>query len=210
MGALMLWQEALLVGILPCIRAWILEWPGADDSVSERLRRWTRNPLGSARRGSNPLAVVSPKLPTLSLRKSKSHLLLIMFMSLRSPGGLLLLTVALCCAHPARTWLPPFAPRVAAVCNYSTMCRLCWSFCCTLLHQLFWLRGPPPPLQALIQQQRPPWGPLQLQHNALPLVFSNCGPKLMGSLATLTAWAAPSSAQAHLVAGSTACGDTSL
>ena len=27
------------------------------DSVSERLRRWTRNPLGSARRGSNPLAV---------------------------------------------------------------------------------------------------------------------------------------------------------
>ena len=27
-------------------------------SVSERLRRWTRNPLGSARRGSNPLAVV--------------------------------------------------------------------------------------------------------------------------------------------------------
>ena len=28
------------------------------DSVSERVRRWTRNPLGSARRGSNPLAVV--------------------------------------------------------------------------------------------------------------------------------------------------------
>ena len=28
------------------------------DTVSERLRRWTRNPLGSARRGSNPLAVV--------------------------------------------------------------------------------------------------------------------------------------------------------
>ena len=31
----------------------------STDSVSERLRRWTRNPLGSARRGSNPLAVVS-------------------------------------------------------------------------------------------------------------------------------------------------------
>ena len=30
----------------------------AEDSVSERLRRWTRNPSGSARRGSNPLAVV--------------------------------------------------------------------------------------------------------------------------------------------------------
>ena len=27
------------------------------DTVSERLRRWTRNPLGSARRGSNPLGV---------------------------------------------------------------------------------------------------------------------------------------------------------
>ena len=27
------------------------------DSVSERFRRWTRNPLGSARRGSNPLGV---------------------------------------------------------------------------------------------------------------------------------------------------------
>ena len=31
--------------------------PCFTDSVSERLRRWTRNPLGSARRGSNPLAV---------------------------------------------------------------------------------------------------------------------------------------------------------
>ena len=28
------------------------------DTLSERLRRWTRNPLGSARRGSNPLGVV--------------------------------------------------------------------------------------------------------------------------------------------------------
>jgi hypothetical protein len=29
----------------------------STDTVSERLRRWTRNPLGSARRGSNPLGV---------------------------------------------------------------------------------------------------------------------------------------------------------
>ena len=28
-----------------------------EDTVSEWLRRWTRNPLGSARRGSNPLGV---------------------------------------------------------------------------------------------------------------------------------------------------------
>jgi hypothetical protein len=27
------------------------------DTLSEWLRRWTRNPLGSARRGSNPLGV---------------------------------------------------------------------------------------------------------------------------------------------------------
>ena len=30
----------------------------SKDTVSEWLRRWTRNPLGSARRGSNPLGVV--------------------------------------------------------------------------------------------------------------------------------------------------------
>ena len=35
-----------------------LVFPSLQDSVSERLRRWTRNPLGSARRGSNPIAVV--------------------------------------------------------------------------------------------------------------------------------------------------------
>jgi hypothetical protein len=29
----------------------------SHDTVSERLRRWTRNPLGSARRGSNPIGV---------------------------------------------------------------------------------------------------------------------------------------------------------
>ena len=32
--------------------------PSQRDTVSERLRRWTRNRLGSARRGSNPLGVV--------------------------------------------------------------------------------------------------------------------------------------------------------
>ena len=38
----------------------------ATDTVSERLRRWTRNPLGSARRGSNPLGVAFPRfLPFL-------------------------------------------------------------------------------------------------------------------------------------------------
>ena len=36
-------------------RRWVFN---KHDTVSERLRRWTRNPLGSARRGSNPLGVV--------------------------------------------------------------------------------------------------------------------------------------------------------
>ena len=31
------------------------------DTLSERLRRWTRNPSGSARRGSNPLGVALPR-----------------------------------------------------------------------------------------------------------------------------------------------------
>ena len=30
---------------------------GTTDTLSEWLRRWTRNPLGSARKGSNPLGV---------------------------------------------------------------------------------------------------------------------------------------------------------
>ena len=32
-----------------------------SDSVSERLRSWSRKPMGSARAGSNPVAVVSPQ-----------------------------------------------------------------------------------------------------------------------------------------------------
>ena len=37
------------------------------DTVSEWLRRWTRNPLGSARRGSNPLGVVKAIYITFNL-----------------------------------------------------------------------------------------------------------------------------------------------
>ena len=36
----------------------------SEDTVSEWLRRWTRNPLGSARRGSNPLGVAFWFRPT--------------------------------------------------------------------------------------------------------------------------------------------------
>ena len=45
------------------------------DSVSERLRRWTRNPLGSARRGSNPLAVDYLPLHQLSPSKDCTQVL---------------------------------------------------------------------------------------------------------------------------------------
>ena len=44
-----------IVWMLPIVNQRVSE---GRDSVSEWLRRWTRNPLGSARRGSNPLGVV--------------------------------------------------------------------------------------------------------------------------------------------------------
>ena len=47
------WAKSLV-----CLLPTLFSLPLDHDSVSERLRRWTRNPLGSARRGSNPLAVV--------------------------------------------------------------------------------------------------------------------------------------------------------
>ena len=37
------------------------------DTVPERLRGWTRNPVGSARRGSSPLGVVSHGAWTLRM-----------------------------------------------------------------------------------------------------------------------------------------------
>jgi hypothetical protein len=36
----------------------IYNYQSFEGSVSEWLRRWTRNPLGSSRAGSNPAAVV--------------------------------------------------------------------------------------------------------------------------------------------------------
>lgn len=43
-----------------------------QDTVSERLRRWTRNPLGSARRGSNPLGVALANAPAGSRTRGTS------------------------------------------------------------------------------------------------------------------------------------------
>ena len=48
-------DSSLILG--PAVNASNTSRPGID-SVSEWLRRWTRNPLGSAREGSNPFAVV--------------------------------------------------------------------------------------------------------------------------------------------------------
>ena len=44
-----------------------------QDSVSERLRRWTRNPLGSARRGSNPLAAAFQSPPGGRARRGRAR-----------------------------------------------------------------------------------------------------------------------------------------
>ena len=49
-----LWENYSVVYFIMQYRNWY-----ASDNMSGRLRRWTRNPLGSARRGSIPLAVVS-------------------------------------------------------------------------------------------------------------------------------------------------------
>ncbi len=49
----------LLASVVRYVCALAPRWAAdtCNDIVSERLRRWTRNPLGSARRGSNPLGV---------------------------------------------------------------------------------------------------------------------------------------------------------
>ena len=43
-----------------------------QDTLSEWLRRWTRNPLGSARKGSNLLGVALPQAPQASTQPSRS------------------------------------------------------------------------------------------------------------------------------------------
>ena len=60
-GELSLWCQRSLVNFcfLACVAVGLTnnDAHATTDTVSERLRRWTRNPLGSARRGSNPLGV---------------------------------------------------------------------------------------------------------------------------------------------------------
>ena len=57
-GELSLWFQRSLVNFcfLACVAVGLTnnDAHATTDTVSERLRRWTRNPLGSARRGSNP------------------------------------------------------------------------------------------------------------------------------------------------------------
>ena len=49
----------LVTRVWPCVNMLYFKMPPAclHDNVSEWLRRWTRNPLGSAREGSNPFVV---------------------------------------------------------------------------------------------------------------------------------------------------------
>ena len=44
-------------GLLATLRCRAIFLYPSTDTLSEWLRRWTRNPLGSARKGSNPLGV---------------------------------------------------------------------------------------------------------------------------------------------------------
>ena len=54
-----------------CVQLDTAEARCLHDRVSERLRRWTRNPLGSARRGSNPLAVAFQSPPGGTARRGR-------------------------------------------------------------------------------------------------------------------------------------------
>ncbi len=51
-------RRKLLAALSPVWRRACTAQLQRNDTVPERFRRWTRNPLGSARRGSNPLGVV--------------------------------------------------------------------------------------------------------------------------------------------------------
>jgi hypothetical protein len=64
------------------------------DTVSERLRRWTRNPLGSARRGSNPLGV--------DCVASGVSIACIEFWGVRKLRGCLVSCIRTCCLVPLR------------------------------------------------------------------------------------------------------------
>ena len=59
--SLAVWSSGMILNFcfLACIAVGLRnnDAHATTDTVSERLRRWTRNPLGSARRGSNPLGV---------------------------------------------------------------------------------------------------------------------------------------------------------
>ena len=70
MGFLVLEALHTARGTLVCVGVTLRS---TKDTVSEWLRRWTRIPLGSARRGSNPLAVASNQTP-LQLKSSAARL----------------------------------------------------------------------------------------------------------------------------------------
>ena len=50
----------------------VLNLNSLSDEVAEWLRRWTANPMGSARVGSNPIFVEIFSLPAIDFLKCKS------------------------------------------------------------------------------------------------------------------------------------------
>ena len=78
------------------------------DTVSERLRRWTRNPLGSARRGSNPLAV--------AFVPSKGFFFIVLALALHAFFSFLCVVFLTPCLSPSRSNSPFILPSLSTLC----------------------------------------------------------------------------------------------
>ena len=80
----------------------------SHDTVSERLRRWTRNPLGSARRGSNPLAV--------AFVPSKGFFFIVLALALHAFFSFLCVIFLTPCLSPSRSNSPFILPSLSTLC----------------------------------------------------------------------------------------------
>ena len=108
------------------------------DTVSERLRRWTRNPLGSARRGSNPLAVELSHICNLACGCNASclphyhSLLCPVLLCSALCCSVLLLLLALCC--PVLLCAALLCPACALLCPVLPFAALpCLALVCSAL-----------------------------------------------------------------------------
>ena len=105
------------------------------DSVSKWLRRWTRNPLGSARRGSNPLAV--------AFVPSKGFFFIVLALALHAFFSFLCVIFLTPCLSPSRSIslyiLPSLSPHSASLhhlsfCFTSLPYRILFVYYCMRVH----------------------------------------------------------------------------